>query len=70
VNVKDKFEHLDLQVEEDEVMISCTSHDGGRLSDEQYPAIHHFQELLVAWIHEEAHEYKGYFEVGREASLV
>jgi hypothetical protein len=57
-------------VEEEEVMISWANHDGGRLSDEQSLAIHNFWELLVAWIHEEEQEYQGYFEVGREASLV
>jgi hypothetical protein len=57
-------------VEEEEAMTSWASHDGGRISDGKYPAIHHFQELLVAWIHEEAQEYQGHFEVVREASLV
>jgi hypothetical protein len=50
-------------------MTSWASHNGGRLSDEQSPAIHHSQELLVAWIHEEEHEYQRYFGAGREASL-
>jgi hypothetical protein len=31
---------------------------------------HHFQELLVAWIHEEAQECQGYLEARREVSLV
>jgi hypothetical protein len=48
VSVHGKFEHLDLQVEEEEAMTSWSNHDGGRLSDEQSLAIHHFQKLLVA----------------------
>jgi hypothetical protein len=57
-------------VEEEEIMTSWASHDGGRLPDEESPSIHHFRELLFARIHEEAQKYQGYFEVGREASLV
>jgi hypothetical protein len=42
VSVQGKFEQLGLQVEEEEAMKSLSSHDGGRLSDEQSPSIHHF----------------------------
>jgi hypothetical protein len=57
-------------VEEEEAMTSWVSHDGGRLTDGQSPTIHHFQDLMVPWIHEEAQEYQGYFEARRDASLV
>jgi hypothetical protein len=70
VSVQGKLEYLCLQVEEEEAMTSWGSHDGGRLSDEQSPAIHHSQELLVAKIHGEAREYQEHFGVGKEASLV
>jgi hypothetical protein len=70
VSVQGKFEHLGLQVEEEEAMTSWASHDGGRLSDEQSPIIHHFRELLVAKIHGEAQGYQKHFGAGREASLV
>jgi hypothetical protein len=30
------------------------SHNGGRLSDELFPVIHHFRELMVAKINGEA----------------
>jgi hypothetical protein len=48
VSVQGKFENLGLRVEEEDAMKSWASHDGGRLSNEQSPAIHHFWELLVA----------------------
>jgi hypothetical protein len=48
VSLQGKFDHLGLQVEEEEAMTSLSSHDGGRLSHEQYSSIHHFWELLVA----------------------
>jgi hypothetical protein len=54
VSVQGKFEHLGLQVEEEEVMTSLANHNGGRLLGEQSPAIHHSQELLVSKIHGEA----------------
>jgi hypothetical protein len=57
VSVQGKYEHLVLQVEEEEVMTSWASHDGGILLGEQSPTIHHFQELLVAKIHGEAQGY-------------
>jgi hypothetical protein len=34
VSVQGKFEHLGLQVEEEEAMTIFSNHDGGRLSDE------------------------------------
>jgi hypothetical protein len=70
VSVQGKFEHLGLQVEEEEVMTSLASHDGGRLLGEQSPAIHHSRELQVAKIHGEAQGYQEHFGAGREASLV
>ena len=70
MSVQGKFEHMGLQVEEEEVMSILTSHDGGRLLGEQPPAIHNYRELQVAKIHGEAHGYQEHFGAGREASLV
>jgi hypothetical protein len=54
MSVHGKFEHLGLQVEEEEVMTIFSIHDGGILLGEQYPTIHHSQELEVAKIHGES----------------
>jgi hypothetical protein len=70
VSVQGKFEHLGLQVEEEEVMTSLAIHYGGRLLSEQSLAIHYSQELHVAKIHGEAQGYKEHFLAGRDASLV
>jgi hypothetical protein len=41
VSVQEKSDQLVLQVEEEAIMTNLASHDGGRLLDEQSPAIHH-----------------------------
>jgi hypothetical protein len=51
-------------------MTSWAIQDGGRLSDEQSPTIHHYRKLLVAKIHGEVQGYQEHFGAGREASLV
>jgi hypothetical protein len=70
VSVQGKFEHLGLQMEEEEVMTILANHEDGRLLGEQSPTIHHSQELQVAKIHGEAQGYQDHFGVGRETSLV
>jgi len=69
VSVKGKYEHLGLQVEEEEVMTSLSSHAGGRLLGEQSLAIHHSQQLQVVKIHGEAQGYQEHFGAGREVSM-
>ena len=54
MSVQGKFEHLGLQVEEEEVMKSLAS----------------VWELLVAKIHGESQGYQEHFGAGREDSLV
>jgi hypothetical protein len=46
---------------------SWASHDVGRLSGGQSPAIHHFQGPWVAMRHEEVRGYRGLSGVGKEA---
>jgi hypothetical protein len=57
---------MGLKVEE-EAKTSWASHDVGRLSGGQSPAIHHFQGPQAVRRHEEVQGYRGLAGLGREA---
>ena len=53
---------------EEEAKASWVSHDVGRLSGGQCPAIHHFQGPWVVMRHEEVQAYRVLARLGKEAS--